>query len=279
MDLIMNDEFGDMDSADSLDTSDSEVSTNSEIESDPEVDFSGHKVFVDIPKRSRGRTSKRARVRGGLRMRGSRGQVNVRCRCWPRLRGARYIIAPNIEVTNEYLEEDNLPFDVSRPDVSSPFVTDNDTSNDENPIPPGSASDNDMINDNWKNHCPKLNDFTFTEIEGMNIDIPDNADPMFFFKLLLSDQFIEAIVKTTNDYAHTVVNSTQPLRRRSVTNEWRDVTVDDMNKFLGMVLHMGLVLMPSYRCYWSKSRLYKNDIFNCYEPRTFPINHVFFSFQ
>ena len=45
-------------------------------------------------------------------------------------------------------------------------------------------------------------------------------------------------------------------------NEWKDVTAEEMKKFFGVILHMGLVAMPSYKCYWSTSRFYKNEFFS-----------------
>ena len=34
-----------------------------------------------------------------------------------------------------------------------------------------------------------------------------------------------------------------------------------MKQFLGLVLHMGLVSMQTYKSYWSQDRLYQNELF------------------
>lgn len=45
-------------------------------------------------------------------------------------------------------------------------------------------------------------------------------------------------------------------------NKLTDVTADEMRKFVGLILHMGLVSLPSYDLYWSTNRLYKNTFFS-----------------
>ena len=48
--------------------------------------------------------------------------------------------------------------------------------------------------DNWKNNPPTIQDFPFNERPGLKICIPDNASPMFFFGLILTDEFVESLV-------------------------------------------------------------------------------------
>ena len=116
--------------------------------------------------------------------------------------------------------------------------------------------------DKCSKNPPTLNEFPLFEPDGMDIDIPENADAMFFFKLLLSDDFIEQIVQSSNANRSAnrpnQLSANRPTRRRSMLNEWKDVTAEEMKKFFGVILHMGLVAMPSYKCYWSTSRFYKN---------------------
>ena len=115
--------------------------------------------------------------------------------------------------------------------------------------------------DKWLKNPPTLNEFPFLEADGMDIDIPENADAMFFLKLLLFDDFIEQIVQSSNAYAESVISANRPTQRRSMLNEWKDVTAEEMKKFFGVILHMGLFAMPSYKCYWSTSPFYKNEFF------------------
>ena len=71
---------------------------------------------------------------------------------------------------------------------------------------------------NWTENNPSVRNFIFIENSGMNIDVPDNANPMYFFELLLTEQLIQESVTIKT------VNSSCPLRRRSKLETWKDVT-------------------------------------------------------
>ena len=96
----------------------------------------------------------------------------------------------------------------------------------------------------------------------MKIDVPENDNLFLYFKLLVSDELLGGIVQSSNEYARRVIDSSRPLRGKSVLNKWKEVTLSEMKKFFGLVFHMCLVGMPSYRAYWSRSGLYKNDMFS-----------------
>ena len=40
----------------------------------------------------------------------------------------------------------------------------------------------------------------------MKTNVPENADPMFFFGLMLTDDLVENLVKKTNEYADKTIN-------------------------------------------------------------------------
>ena len=93
----------------------------------------------------------------------------------------------------------------------------------------------------------------------MKIDVPENDNLFLYFKLLVSDELLGGIVQRSNEYARRVIDSSRPLRGKSVLNKWKKVTLLEMKKFFGLVFHMCLVGMPSYRAYWSRFGLYKKD--------------------
>ena len=113
-----------------------------------------------------------------------------------------------------------------------------------------------MVDDN-----PTTKQFTFNEDTGLKIEAPDDDNPLFFFNLFVNDELLQQIVDQSNYYAAGVINTSRPLRRSSVLNTWKDVTLEEMKQFFGLVFHMGNVAMPSYRSYWSKDRLYSNELF------------------
>ena len=140
-------------------------------------------------------------------------------------------------------------------DITETIAVDKDTGSN------NKAGNNKTNNDNWSKEDPVIKTFLFVENTGLKTVVPENDAPFFFFKLLVSDEFLSELVQRSNDYALQVINSSHPLCRKSVLNKWKEVTLLEMKKFFGLVFHMGLVAMPSYRAYWSRSRLYKNDMF------------------
>ena len=108
---------------------------------------------------------------------------------------------------------------------------------------------------NWAKNNPSVRNFVFNENSGMNIDVPDNANPVYFFELLLTEQFIQELVTIKT------IKSSCPLRRRSNWGTWKDVTVDEMRKFIGIVFAMIFLSLPSCKKYWSKGPIYKNYFF------------------
>ena len=115
--------------------------------------------------------------------------------------------------------------------------------------------------DNWSEEPPTIKNFPFNETLGMKVDVPADTDPMFFFNLIFTEEFIENLVKNTNEYADRVINASRPLRRKSSWNNWKNVDVNEMKKFIGIIFSMGIITLPSYKKYWSTDILYKNEHF------------------
>ena len=142
-----------------------------------------------------------------------------------------------------------------------PAVSDKEGSNaEESNTSDDDATSKEEEGDDWTKNNPSVQNFVFNEESGMNTDVPENASPVYFFELLLTEQFIQDLVTKTNEYAEKTINASRPLRRRSNLADWKDVTVDEMRKFIGIVFAMGLVSLPSYKKYWSRDPIYKNAL-------------------
>ena len=237
--FLMNDEnFGEMESADSLDDSFSDsVTPYSEVDSDPENDFVGRNVSVTAQQeRCRPRT-RGLQIRGRVRRRGGsfRG------------RGVRTCGGHSKRLASEALDDQPLP---QAPD-------------DDQPTPQAPDSGNVVVDsdDNWSEEPPTIKNFPFNETPGMKVDVPADADRMFFFNLIFTEEFTENFVKNTNEYADRVISASRPLRRRSSGNNWKNVDVDEMKKLIGIIFSMGIIALPSYKKYWSTDILYKNEHF------------------
>lgn len=254
--LIMN-ENSEMDSADSLDeefSSDAESTSESEIESESEEsDFTGRKILQNIaPQTHRG---------GRIRTRG--GAFNIRGRGRSvRTRGGLQTAAHRSKIRKRNIEDSE--------DSATELSSREENENEEEEISSGgdSAIRNDLndgkgpVNEfDWSDDVPIIKPFDFNEDTGLQVEAPDGDDPLFFFNLFINDELLQEIVDRSNAYADRVINSSRPLRRNSILNTWNNVTLEEMRQFLGLIFHMGLVAMPSYRCYWSTDRLYKNELF------------------
>ena len=291
-DLIVNDEFniGEMDPANLLDedwSSDEDPISQSEIESDDHGDFySGCQVL----NRTQGGANVRGwdvRTRGGL-VRGigtthglSTGGRTIRSRLErgvvANANAMTFMINSNSNDSSNAEEEDSVNQGSLTSDNSN-LPNDNPSSaDDENSVNQGSdtidnsnlADDNSSegnesngnLNDNWSIADPALKVLQFVENEGIKIDVPADDNPLFFSNLFLTDQRLNKLVTRLNAYAQKVINSSQPLRWKSVLNTWKDVAVAEMKQFQGLVLYIGPAATPTCKSYWSQNLLYKNELF------------------
>ena len=96
---------------------------------------------------------------------------------------------------------------------------------------------------------PSLHDEDFTEYD--------------IFANLLSDRVIDIMLKETNRYAEQYlerkggINNLPPKAR---ARKWTPVTLVEMRAFIGLILYMGLVRLPTYEMYWSNEELFQLGI-------------------
>ena len=269
--ILMNDEFSESDSEDSLDyeigSDSSSTVSYSEVDSDPENDFSGRKISIskqDATTTTRGRqlTLGRGNVtttsRGRVRTRGGRGVQSLSRGSRARGRGAT-TRGGTIRRNGQSIDQN----DNSNANTTGlPAVSDKEGSNaEESNTSDDDATSKEEEGDDWTKNNPSVQNFVFNEESGMNTDVPENASPVYFFELLLTEQFIQDLVTKNNEYAEKTIDASRPLSRRSNLADWKDVTIDEMRKFIGIVFAMGLVLLPSYKEYWSRDPIYKNHFF------------------
>ena len=159
-----------------------------------------------------------------------------------------------------------------------PQAPDNDQSQPQTPDDGNAGVALSDSDDNWSEEPPTIQTFPFTETPGMKVDVPADADPMFFFSLIFTENFVEKLVKNTNEHTDKVINASRLLRRRSTWNNWKNVDVDEM-KNIGIIFNMGIIALPAYKKYWSTNIFYKNKHFPSVLSRTsFEIILHFFNF-
>ena len=166
------------------------------------------------------------------------------------------------ESTNSSEQQQYVSMDDGKVEESNADIHISETSAVDEDIGSNNRGGNETNNNTWSKDDPVIKISLFSENAGLKIDVPENDNPLFYFKLLVSDELLGGIVQRSNEYARCVIDFSRPLRHKSVLNKWKDVTLSEMEKFFGLVFHMGLVGMPSYCAYWSRSRLYKSDMFS-----------------
>src|SRR5206468_2616999 len=83
---------------------------------------------------------------------------------------------------------------------------------------PDDETSQDVV-DNWNKSDCDPPEFPFDNtIIGLQIPVPADADPGFYFNVMAGDYFIDLMVEQTNLYAERSINKNRPLRRESRLN-------------------------------------------------------------
>ena len=72
--------------------------------------------------------------------------------------------------------------------------------------------------------------------------------PIDCYQYFITDEIIRLMVCETNRYAEQHAK-TQKLNKRSNTLQWNTTTNEEIRKFLGIIIEMGLVQMPEVDYY------------------------------
>lgn len=82
---------------------------------------------------------------------------------------------------------------------------------------------------------------------------PKNSSPITYFYLFFTMDVLDHIKRHTNYYANKKINdkiASNSFGRHSRLQKWVDVTLDDMKKFLGILINMGLTIRKNMTAYW-----------------------------
>ncbi|XP_026735864.1 piggyBac transposable element-derived protein 4-like [Trichoplusia ni] len=106
-----------------------------------------------------------------------------------------------------------------------------------------SDSDSDIDETDWKKQewtqNPDLSYFDTPHIQSSK-QLPNRTKPLTYFGLFFSDDVLQMIVDQTNLYASQVGN-----------RNWTPTTVEEIKAFLGVLIQMGIHVLPSIEDYWS----------------------------
>jgi hypothetical protein len=131
-------------------------------------------------------------------------------------------------------------------------------------------SDDEMDSNSW-NEIESESDEEFMEDHGLVDDVTsaleDNTvHPIDCYRHFITDEIIDLMVRETNRYAEQYLEA-HDISRRSKYRQWKPTTYEEILKFFGIAIEMGLVQMPQLNHYWSSSRLYGLEIVRSAMPR------------
>ena len=101
----------------------------------------------------------------------------------------------------------------------------------------------------------------FTATPGLNMQLPEDPKPIFFFNLLFKDDMWSLIKTQTNLYAQKRIENGE-LKDTSRLQKWRPVIVDEMKVFLSLVIVMGLTHKGDVDAYWATDEVIATPFFN-----------------
>ena len=108
-------------------------------------------------------------------------------------------------------------------------------------------NDNDMDSHTWNEIEPE-SDAEFLEDHGLieevtSISEDNTINPIDCYRHFIKDEIIDLIGRETNLYAQQYLQSHE-VSRRSIFHQWKPTTNEEMLKFFGIIIEMGLVQMP-----------------------------------
>ena len=111
----------------------------------------------------------------------------------------------------------------------------------------------------WKYQPNVVEQFNFMSVPGLKVNM-DSKEPIDFFKLFVTGELINTMVLETKKYPEQEIKN--PFRKSPRLKDWKAINAGDMRNFLGIILHMGCVKLPSFEHHWSKNELYGFRVFS-----------------
>ena len=122
----------------------------------------------------------------------------------------------------------------------------------QNTPPTAPIADPPTITNQWKDQPNVVEQFNFMDVPGLKVNM-NSKEPIDFFKLFVTGELINTMVLETKKYPEQEIKN--PFRKSPHLKDWKAITADDMRNFLGIILHMGCVKLPSFEHHWSKNEL------------------------
>ena len=112
------------------------------------------------------------------------------------------------------------------------------------------------IGENADNKLPE-----YSQKAGCNHQFNDEVTPLDVFKMLLTDDILDQIVTQTNLYADQYISSHPDLPKGSRVHGWsrEPFTRQELQKFISLIIVMGLVNLPTLEDHWMTTWPYSSQ--------------------
>ena len=78
--------------------------------------------------------------------------------------------------------------------------------------------------------------------------VPVPTTQLSFFQLFVTYKLLEFLMEETNDYANYL---RKEMTARGAAYKWCGCSVDDIAKFLGICMWMGIIVVPEFKMFWA----------------------------
>ena len=126
--------------------------------------------------------------------------------------------------------------------------------------------DNADLRMNWSREATEKLTPPFTGTPGLDVNLPEIPSPIDYFNLFITDTEYNIITMESNRYFDQIRRNRQP-RPHARMNSFYDTCNNEMKKFLGMTILMGLVEKPRLELYWSTDGIDETPFFPQCMPR------------
>ena len=107
--------------------------------------------------------------------------------------------------------------------------------------------DYSLDNIQWNEFANRQQSFPFTGKGGLLIDLPTDIRASEVLSLFLDEKVISLLVTETNRYAEQKLHQDE-MTDHARMNRWKPTTSEEIKKFIGLMIWMGLVQTPLVTC-------------------------------
>lgn len=105
----------------------------------------------------------------------------------------------------------------------------------------------------WSSTAPQLPKISFSGSHKLMCD-PQGHDPIDFFNLYFTDDFLQLVVRETNAFAEALF--LRGATERSRITDWKELDLAELKIFLGIVFLMGIIKLNRINDYWNTGEMF-----------------------